>query len=142
MAGILYDQVALIDTSAVIALLDPHDRFHQPARQFFDDASEMVWFTANITAHEAFTRVRYDYSLDKAIAHFDYLRGRDFRVLAFDATDERAARDLARKYDDQTFSFHDVLCAVVMLRAGIYKVFTFDRDFWILGFEVLPGITL
>jgi predicted nucleic acid-binding protein len=37
-------------------------------------------------------------------------------------------------------SYHDAVCSAMMLRSGIYKIFTFDRDFQILGFQILPGI--
>lgn len=141
MAGVVYEQMALIDTSAVIALFDPNDQFHRDAKALFEDAAELLWFTVNTTAHELFTRVRYDVGLPEALNRYDYLRSERFQVLKFDASDEQQARALLQKYDDQVLSFHDALCAVVMLREGIYKIFSFDKDFWILGFEVMPGIT-
>lgn len=140
MVGVVYDQLALIDTSAVIALFDPKDQFHQEARVFFATA-DLMWFTLNATAHETFTRVRYSKGLATALGGFDFLRSGQFRLLPFDNKDEQEARHLLEKYSDQTFSFHDALCAVIMLRARIYKVFSFDSDFWALGFEVMPGIT-
>lgn len=140
MPGSVYDQVALIDTSAVIALFDPKDQFHQEAKAFFNTAN-LVWFTLNTTAHETFTRVCYDKGLTSALERYDFLRSDRFRLLAFDDADEQRARNLLGKYRDQSFSFHDALCAVVMPRAGIFKVFSFDHDFWTLGFEVLPGRT-
>jgi len=42
---------------------------------------------------------------------------------------------------DPSEQFHDALCASVMKREGIYRVFTFDKHFWSFGFEVLPGAT-
>ena len=140
MPGTVYDQVALIDTSAVIALFDTKDQFHREAKAFFD-AANLVWFTLNTTAHETFTRARYDVGLTSALGQYDFLRSDRFRLLAFDDADEQRARNLLGKYRDQSFSFHDALCAAVMLRVGIFKVFSFDRDFWTLGFEVLPGWT-
>ena len=46
-----YDKLALIDTSAVIALFDPTDRFHKDATILFDSAADLVWFTLNATTH-------------------------------------------------------------------------------------------
>ena len=43
------------------------------------------------------------------------------------------------KYGEHKISHHDALCAAVMLRTRIYQIFTFDRDFQILGFQVIPG---
>jgi predicted nucleic acid-binding protein len=31
--------------------------------------------------------------------------------------------------------------AAIMRRIGLYKVFTFDSDFWTMGFQVIPGTT-
>jgi uncharacterized protein len=136
-----YDKLALIDTSAVIALFDPTDRFHKDATILFDSAADLVWFTLNATTHETFTRVRYRNGLHAALMRFNFLRSDPFHLLAFNEEDEHNARDLLKKYSDQTVSFHDALCAVTMHRAGIYKVFSFDSDFWTLGFEVMPGRT-
>jgi predicted nucleic acid-binding protein len=67
------------------------------------------------------------------------MRSERFRLLEFQASDEIFARGLLAKYDDQRLSFHDALCAAVMFREGIFKIFSFDRDFWLFGFQVLPG---
>jgi len=76
--------------------------------------------------------------VDSGLKGFDLLRSTDIQVLDFEPQDESAARDLVTRYHDHKISFHDALCAAVMLRLGIYKIFTFDRDFQILGFETLP----
>ena len=140
MTGIVYNQLALIDTSAVIALSDSTDQFHRDADSFFC-TTDFVWVTLDVTAHETFTRVRYDAALPMALGRFDFLRSEKFRQLTFERKDERQARRLLQKYTDQTLSFHDALCAATMMREGIYRIFTFDSDFWIFGFEVMPGRT-
>jgi len=58
-----------------------------------------------------------------------------------DGDDEGKALDLVKKYTDKKLSYHDALCASVMLRYRLYRVFTFDSDFWTFGFELLPGLT-
>jgi predicted nucleic acid-binding protein len=141
MTGIVYERMIAVDTSAVIALLNPKDQYHDLARQFFESAEGLIWFALNVTTHELFTRVRYDEGLPTALSRYDFMRGGGFRLLKFDTNDEISARGLLEKYDDQKLSFHDALCAVVMLREHIFKIFSFDRDFWVLGFEVLPGTT-
>ena len=141
-SGVLYEHIALVDSSAVIALLNENDRFHQEATDFFTEAAEtLAWSALDVTAHESFTRVRYHRHLLAALEHYDFLRCPDYEVLRFTSEDEDEARALLAKYDDQVLSYHDALCAAVMLRIGIFKIFTFDRDFWTPGFQVLPGIT-
>lgn len=142
MAGTLYDGMALIDSSAVIALRDSTEPLHHTARQFYEGQSGLDWFAVNVTSHETFTRTRYSGDgLAAALSRYDFLRSNGVRVLVFTDEDEIAARQTLAMYTDQTLSFHDALCAAVMHRMGIFKIFTFDSDFWILGFEVLPGVT-
>ena len=142
MTGVVYDRMIAVDTSAVVALLNPRDQFHDAAVEFFQGAHDLTWLALNVTSHELFTRVRYDEGLLPALNRYDFIRGERFHPLKFDTTDEQSARALLAKYEDQRLSFHDALCAVVMIREGIYRIFSFDSDFWVLGFEVLPGITI
>ena len=56
--GTLRSDLALIDTSAVVALFDKHDTQHEKAKLFFAE-SPLAWAAVNLTAHETFTRLRY-----------------------------------------------------------------------------------
>jgi len=137
-SNVLYKQVTLIDTSAVVAIHDDREAHHQIAKLFFESQKVMAWTSLDVTAHESFTRVRYNTDLPQAMKAFDFLRSKPVKFIPFLAEDEIKARDLLTKYSDHRLSFHDVLCAAVMLRLGIYKVFTFDKDFLILGFDIFP----
>lgn len=140
LGRVVYRDAALIDTSAVIALFDQGERFHAEAKTCFSGAG-LSWAALNVTSHEAFTRIRYRDSLQSALQHYRFLRQSPVQMIPFEPGDEDQAEQLLLKYHDHRISFHDALCAAVMLRAGMYRIFTFDRDFHILGFEVLPGIT-
>jgi predicted nucleic acid-binding protein len=142
MVGVVYDRMVLVDTSGIIALLDPDDQFHQEAEDFFKKADDILWFTVNVTSHELFTRFRYDKGFSSALSGYDFLRGVQFNVLSFDDQDEKSARCLLEKYKDHKMSYHDGLCASVMIRKSIYRIFCFDKHFWNFGFEVLPGRTI
>ena len=135
--GTLRADLALIDTSAVVALFDKHDTQHQKAKLFFSESS-LAWAAVNLTAHETFTRLRYCADVALGLEGFDSLR-KDLTVIDFQTEDESRARSMLTKYRDHKISHHDALCAAAMLRSRIYKVFTFDRDFQILGFQVIPG---
>lgn len=135
-----YESAILLDTSAFIAVTDPEDSLHEAARAYFDAHGSLQWFALNVTTHETYTRSRYDTGFQAASERYNSMRQR-FLLLDFSAIDEAEAFKILEKYEEHEISFHDALCAAVMLRHGIYKVFTLDRDFWILGFEVVPGIT-
>ncbi len=92
----------------------------------------------NETSHETFTRARYDFGYRAAAELYAFLRERDLTVLTFDEADEAKALDVLSRYEEHTLSFHDALCAAIMLRYGIYRVFAFDKHFATLGFEVFP----
>ena len=138
-AGVVYDNVALIDSCAVIALFDQGEQFHEEAKRFLDEQQPLTWAAVDVTSHEVFTRIRYKDSIPRALEHFDFLRAGNIKLLAFTPEDEVEARAIIEKYSDHRLSFHDALCAAIMMRVGIYKIFTFDRDFWIMGFQVVPG---
>jgi predicted nucleic acid-binding protein len=92
-----------------------------------------------VTAHETYTRARYLLGFDAALQAHDLLRGKEIVPVLFTEYDEAQARLTLEKYREHKLSFHDALLACVMKRVGVYKVFSFDRDFYILGFEILPG---
>ena len=138
LGGPLYSHIALIDSSAVIALEDSRENHHLEARRFFKAQKGLTWAAVNVTWHETFTRIRYRRDVVSALSGFDFLRAGGIVGLNFEKADEVKARDLLIQYGDHKISFHDALCAAVMHRNGIYRIFTFDKDFWILGFQVLP----
>lgn len=135
----VYDQVAVIDTSAVLALHDPSEQFHRDAKRLFSSQHGLIWAVLDVTSHECFTRARYRGTFCAAIEQYAFLRDSAFSLLRFNAEDEAAACDLLKRYSEHSLSFHDALCAAVMKRIGIYRVFTFEKDFAVLGFETLPA---
>jgi len=135
----LRENVALIDTSAVVSILDRRDSLHRLFTSFFENAP-LDWAALNLTAHETFTRVRYRADVHLGLRGFDLLRSTGVTVIDFEERDETRARALLVKYADHRISHHDAICAAVMRRTGIYKIFTQDSDFQILGFQVLPNI--
>jgi uncharacterized protein len=137
-----FDDAAVIDTSAALALHDPRDQFHKLAiQQFTQQIKDLFWVVFDVTTHETYTRARYWQSFQAAMEHYNFLRQDTFRLIRFSPNDERDAERLLAKYAEHALSYHDALCAAMMLRLGIYKIFSFDSDFRILGFQVIPGPT-
>lgn len=139
MIRTLYEQAAFVDSAAVIAMLDDSDSHHEEAVDFMNTMSELPLFALNLTSHECFTRIRYKNTFSFAMRHYSYLRSSSIDLIKFEEQDEKKALELLKKYSEHRISFHDALCAAAMLRKGVYKIFTFDKDFSVLGFHLLPG---
>ena len=134
----------MLDSSALIAARVSTESNHRLAQQYLQSLQQerVRCFVLNETTHETYTRIRYDIAFDAAIGAYEELRKDDsgISILEYSIEDEQNALGLLKKYDDKKISFHDALCAAVMMRNGIHIIFTFDSDFWSFGFWVVPGI--
>lgn len=139
-SDVLYSHIALVDTSAAIAILDPKESRHEMAKLYFECEPIKVWTALNLTAHESYTRTRYKTDYLKANQAFNFLHNTPLQTIDFLPEDETAALGLLEKFAEHALSFHDALCAAAMFRLGIYKIFTFDKDFLIMGFEIFPPL--
>lgn len=136
-----FEGAVLIDTSAVIALHSTAEQFHSEAANLYSTAVGFAWYSVDVTSHECFTLIRYRDTFEAAMEHYQFLRNSSLiTTLRFTPDDEAEAEAILHRYNDQDISCHDALCAAVMKRIGIARVFTFDRHFYVLGFEVLPGV--
>ena len=141
MIGTLSSSAIFIDSSAIVALKSPTDQFHDFAKNYFNFAQDVRYVVMNSTTHETYTRLRYDIDFRTALGAYDWLSDVPFYKIPFENKDEEKAREILERYNEHVFSYHDALCAALMLRIGLYRIFSFDKHFWILGFQVEPGIT-
>jgi hypothetical protein len=132
------NSIIIIDTSAVIAIANKTDQYHNVAQIYFDNSVGNTWAVMNATTHETFTRARYNNAnhLDCALKCYDDLRGGNYKVFEFNQEDEKQARSILGRYCDQIISFHDALCVALMKRIGIFRIFTFDKHFRTLGYQL------
>ncbi len=138
----VYEKLILIDSSAVIALHSDKDKLHPFAKEFYIAQNDKYFIALNCTSHESYTRARYLSNFKSAWNHYQFLKNNNnIQIVRFLKSDENEAEKLLKKYKEHKISFHDALCAAVMFRLQIFKIFSFDKHFHILGFEVLPGIT-
>ena len=91
-SSLLYSNAILIDSSAAIALHCPSDASHTVANDFFRNSTGILWVALNATAHESYTRTRYDKSFESAITIYDFLKGEEILQMAFDCKDELQTR--------------------------------------------------
>lgn len=131
-----------VDTGAFIAKEIAGDQFHAAARQFWAELEERGHrlLSSDHVLDESVTlmarRTTYAFAADW---------GRDalesgIEWLNADDGDWKKALMLMRKFADQGVSVTDCLSAVLMKRAGLKRVFGFDRHFEAMGFRVYPGL--
>lgn len=142
MPQALYTDAVLVDTSACVAAFDDADALHAQATATLEQLAaegQVLLCAVNVTAHESFTRIRYNARLNAGLDGYSWMRS-GLQTIEFAGADESEALSLIRKYSSVRLSFHDALCAAVMLRLGIYRIFSFDADFYTFGFELIPGV--
>ena len=131
-----------VDTGGWLGVLDPQDKYHTQAADFFRHALSAYAYlvTTNLVIAETYISIRRSSSHAKAVAFLDLIEksGRIHCVWSDDEL-EMNAREVLRLYQDQDFSYTDAVSFAVMQRDGMRDVFAFDRHFRTMGFMVLPA---
>jgi hypothetical protein len=130
-----------VDTSALVALSIEEDERHLEAQAAWEHLKKqrIQCVTTNYIIAETITTVRGFADHARTVEFGERLfRSQVLRRIHIDERLEQAAWVLFKKYDDQDFSFTDCTSFAVMTTEKIKKAFTFDRDFQIAGFQVLP----
>lgn len=131
-----------VDTGAFLAKEIVSDQYHAAARQGWNEAER-----------RGFRLVSSEYVFDESATliiarrtHYSFAAdwGRDvldsgIEWLRAEEEDLGKALGFMRKFADQGVSFTDCLSAVLMKRAGLKKVFGFDRHFEAMGFGLWHG---
>lgn len=124
----------LVDSSAVLALLNSRDQWHETAVSVLQDlvAQKASLLMTNFLIAESHTLLLTRLGHDLAR---QWLLTFDWNVLRVSPEDEQAAREIIKKYRDKDFSFTDATSFAVMHKYGIKLAFTFDRHFKQYGFD-------
>jgi predicted nucleic acid-binding protein len=118
------DARGLIDTGAILALLDKSDRWHKACREAFEQLPLPLATSAAVLA-ELF------HLLDPNPAELDvawrFLRSGIVTVLAIDDVDLPAIESLMKKYHDRPMDFADATLVHLARRESLTTIFTVDR---------------
>lgn len=133
------------DTSAYIALTDQSDQFHRQAVELAHALvqSRLPRVTLNYVLAETYTRTLWKLGHSAALRLGDSIQrdataGR-LSVIQADATLDKNAWGLFRRYHDQRFSYVDCTCFAWLQQAGQVEVFAFDQHFFKMGFSPFQG---
>lgn len=121
--------VALVDSSAIVALVDRHDETHEAAVAAYKDLLKQGYklFTTNFVVAETISLLTDGVGADIAR---QWLRDHRLTVYHADEQDERRARALViGSRSERGLSYVDAISLVVMERLGIADAFAVDTYF-------------
>ncbi len=128
-----------VDSAAHLALLGEEDQHHREAKAFVGRVPPTEFVTSRFVLAEVLTRgARVRGAAQSARYVREILSRPSYRVLPMLPEVFDAAMDVLVKYEDQGLSFVDSTSVVLMRGGRIRTIFTFDRAFRKLGFEVVP----
>jgi predicted nucleic acid-binding protein len=131
----------LIDTSALIALVDTADRWHSACLEAATRLSHPIATTAAVFAEFLHFRGQPLHHLQAA---WRLARSRSIKVLPIDDDDLPELERLMLKYADRPMDFADATLVRLAEREGLTTILTVDRDFHVYriggrkAFRVLP----
>jgi predicted nucleic acid-binding protein len=128
-----------VDSSGFLALVNPHDTYHEDARAIWTRLTEERWgaFTSNFVMAETHTLFLARLGHSSATAFLRNVSESSTVVVRLVPSDEDRAREIIYRYDDKDFSFTDATSFAVMERLRIGHALTFDRHFAQFGFPQL-----
>jgi uncharacterized protein len=130
-----------VDTSAWIAIINPRDKYHLAAKEFYGDAltRKRRLLISNLIVSETYTNLLWKLGHHKAISFLNIIeKASSVQCIWSNRELESQARDLLRRYDDQDFSYTDAVSFALMQQWELSEVFAFDYHFSVVGFIQLP----
>lgn len=134
-------EAIFVDTGAWVALSVTRNAHHIAAKAAWSRmaADRVQLVVSNYVVDEAITTVRAIAGHAQAVKLGQLLfESRVLRRVTIDEVLEQTAWELFQRYRDQAFSFTDCTSFSLMKQEGIATAFTFDRDFKVAGFQLLP----
>lgn len=130
-----------VDTSALYALLDADDAFHEPASKAWSallSAKDRQLITTNYILLETFALVQSRLGMEAVRALSDDLVPL-VRTVWVTEEDHAGAVQALLALDRRGFSLVDLCSFHLMRRLGLRSAFTFYEDFRQQGFDAVPG---
>ena len=133
----LRERAVFADTSALFALLDRRDRWHDIASETFNRLARerRPLFTSNLVVAETYILAREALGHTLATA---WLVSLDVNLVFQTESDHQEVSELLARYADRDFSYADALSFVLIERLGLGAALTFDSHFRQYGVAVQP----
>jgi len=127
---------ALVDTSAVYALIDRDDANHRKAVSILRSLPRrgLTPVLSNFIVAESHALLLS--RLGSQVAR-DWLLKQIWPIEPVTSVDERKAKEIIQRYEDKTFSYSDATSFALMERLGLREAFAFDVHFRQYGLKLL-----
>jgi predicted nucleic acid-binding protein len=124
----------LIDTGAILALVDSEDEWHEPCVQVYN-RNRLPWLTTDAVLTETFHLIRRNLRNDRAV--WTLLRSGAIRMSTIANEEIPEIHALMSRYADRPMDFADATLVRLAAREHIATILTVDHD----DFETyrLPG---
>ncbi len=133
-----------VDSSAWLALVVQRDTYHSAARAYYRSmVTKARLVTSTYVVGESVTFLTYRNWRRQAIELYEMIQAAsrtNLLKLEWIAPDvQEEAWRIYQQYDDQVFSFCDCTSFALCRFRDVDEVFSFDRDFDIVGLQRRPG---
>lgn len=137
----IFERSILIDSSALFALAYKNDQYHLQAKELLTHAQKEKFplYITNVVIIETFRLILH--KLGRFNAHLfleTMIKDVDAGVLRLERmseSDENNAQSIIFKHKDHNITLTDSVNFCIMFRMGIYKMFGFDSDCFVVGLE-------
>lgn len=137
----LYEHAVFLDTSALIELQLQNPEATDCKNQI--DLNFIPTYTTTLVIAETHRRLLYDHGKSLAFSFLSGIFASNTMIIRHDKPEDAVAKDLVCQYWDLNLPFCDAVSFAVMLKLGIFKSFTYDRNhFWAVGFITYPPFYL
>lgn len=125
----------VVDTSALCALIDRDDRYHQAVTGFLQENGHQIsLIVTDYVLDETLTWVKARFGSQAALQLGHRLRASNFcQFVKLTAEDEQATWQVFQQYDDKAWSYTDCSCLALMQRLGVHEALSTDRHFDQMG---------
>ena len=137
----IFEKAVLIDTSALYALVDSRDQYHQTALELLTHARSKNFpiFISNAVIIEAYRLVLNKLGKDNAHKFLNSvlndIKNGILKIERMSENDENMGQKIIFDNKGYNLTLTDSINFSIMFRKGIYKMFGFDSDCYIVGLE-------
>ena len=130
-----------IDTSALLAILNETDQYHQQAKQAWIEilSTESMIFTSNYIIVETTALLQHRFGIE-ALRLYENNVQPVIKIIWIDEHVHQLGMGILLAANRRNLSLVDCTSFEIMRQARLVNAFTFDPHFSEQGFTVLPGI--